>query len=241
MRRKILAGVFMALAFVIPAAPAVAQTGAIAQTGLPGLNEECQTVERKVYKDIRELLTIDLDTAPIVEVRLLATRILTLAEADSLVAVRNALRERLNGTDADLRAFLKTDLLAAWALDLLVAMARTLVDAGANVQAAGQEALRSTSIDVHLAYLNDGLYDARELDCASASPSAPASTSPSASVSASASSAPTPGAGPSSAAAGGSGGSLPITGANISSLALGGVALIMFGVGGVLVARRFRT
>ena len=131
--------------------------------------------------------------------------------------------------------------MATWTVSLRVAVVRTLVDTGANVQAAAQEALDDGTIDVFLPYLNDGLYVARELDCASASPSAPASTSPSASVSASASSAPTPGAGPSSAAAGGSGGSLPITGANISSLALGGVALIMFGVGGVLVARRFRT
>lgn len=66
MRWKVPAGVLMALALLIPAAPAVAQTD------LPGLNEACQTVERKVYKDIRELVTIDLDTATNVEVRVLA-------------------------------------------------------------------------------------------------------------------------------------------------------------------------
>lgn len=41
MRWKIPAGVAIALAFMVPAAPAVAQTGSL------GLNETCQTVERK--------------------------------------------------------------------------------------------------------------------------------------------------------------------------------------------------
>ena len=104
MRRNIPAGVLMALALLIPAVPAVAQTGS------PGLNEACQTVERKVYKDIRELVTIDLDTASDIDVRVLADQILTAARADSLTTLPGRIQERLDGNADDLRAFLKTDL-----------------------------------------------------------------------------------------------------------------------------------
>lgn len=86
MRRKISAGVLMALALLIPAAPAVAQ----AET--PGLDAACQTVERKIFKDIRELVTIDLDTATDVEVRVLADQILSAAKADSLPVLPRALQ-----------------------------------------------------------------------------------------------------------------------------------------------------
>jgi Short repeats of unknown function len=223
MRRNILAGVLMALAFLIPAAPALAQTES------PGLDKDCQTVERKVYADIRTFVTIDLDTAPVGEVRVLAARILAEATANSLPILKGAVQQRLNGTDSDLRSFLKTDMKNAWTVDLRNAVARTLTGAGANVQAAAQKALGEGTIDAYLAYLNNGLYDARARDCAS--PSASASTSPSPSVPAAASVSPS--------AAGGV--TLPVTGANTSFLALGASALILFGVGGVLVARRSRT
>jgi len=228
MRWKIRAGVLVALAFLIPAAPAVAQTGS------PGLNEDCQTVERKVYKDIRELVTIDLDTAPLIDVRLLAARVLSAANTDSLTNLSGRIQERLNGTADDLREFLKTDMQTVWSTDLRIAVNRTMTGAGANVKAAAQEALDDGTIDAFLAYLNDGLYVARELDCASQpTPSASASTSPSPSPSVSASVS----ASPSAAAAG----PLPITGTNTSLLIFGGAVLTLFGIGAVLVARRFRT
>jgi LPXTG-motif cell wall-anchored protein len=226
MRWNIPAGILMALAFLIPSAPAVAQTGS------PGLNEACQTVERKVYKDIRELVTIDLDTASVTDVRVLAARILAAATANSLTTLPGRIQERLNGTADELRAFLKTNMQTVWSTDLRVAVNQTMTGAGANVKAAGQEVLDDGTIDAFLAYLNNGLHVARELDCASQpAPSASASTSPSPSVSASAS------VSPSAAAAG----TLPTTGANTSFLVLGGVALFLFGIGVVLVARRFRT
>ena len=55
MRWKTSAGVLVALAFLIPAAPAVAGTEP------PVLDNACHTIERNDFKDIRELLTIDLD------------------------------------------------------------------------------------------------------------------------------------------------------------------------------------
>ena len=102
MRRKLSAGVLLALAFLIPAAPAMAQAGT------PGLNAACQPAERKVYKDIREMVTIDLDTATDVQVRVLANQILSVAKAESLPVLPRALQTRLDGTAEDLRAFLKS-------------------------------------------------------------------------------------------------------------------------------------
>jgi hypothetical protein len=187
MRWSVPAGVLMALAFLVPAAQAVAESGS------PGLNQACQPVERKVYKDIRELVTIDLDTASDTDVRVLANQILSVASAESLTGLPTRIQERLDGTAADLRAFLKTKLLTAWNVDLRVAVVQTLPGAGPHVNAAAQTVLDNPSIDGYLAYLNDGLYVARALDCASASPSpsasASTSTSPSASVSASSSAA----------------------------------------------------
>lgn len=105
MRWTMSAGVLMALVLVIPAAPAMARTEQ------PGLNEACQTVERTVYKDIRELVTIDLETATDVEIQVLANQILAVTSAESLPVLPPALQERLKGTADDLRAFLKADLL----------------------------------------------------------------------------------------------------------------------------------
>jgi hypothetical protein len=70
MRWKIPAGLLLALAVLIPAAPAVAQTGP-AETSR-------QTI---VYADIRELVTINLDTASDTDVRVLANQILAVARA----------------------------------------------------------------------------------------------------------------------------------------------------------------
>src|SRR5689334_2659731 len=99
MRRKLSAGVLMALALLIPAAPAAAQAAA------PGLDAACQTVERKLFRDIRELVTIDLDTATEDDLQVLGTQILTAAKAESLPVLPGAMQERLSGTEADLRAF----------------------------------------------------------------------------------------------------------------------------------------
>lgn len=222
MRWKIPAGVLVALALLIPAAPAVAQTGS------PGLNEACQTVERKVYTDIRELVTIDLDTASDTDVRVLANQVLAAARANSLTTLPGKLQERLDGTANDLRAFLKTEMQTVWAIDLRIAVNQTMAGAGTNVTAAAQKALDDGTVDAFLDYLNNGLYVARALDCAAQpSPSASVSASPSPSVSAPASTS-------SSAAAAGT---LPATGANTLFLAIGGVALTLFGIGAVLVAR----
>ncbi|GAA3253177.1 ALF repeat-containing protein [Dactylosporangium siamense] len=222
MRWKIPAGVLMALAFLIPAAPAVAQAGS------PGLDKACQTAERKVYKDIRELVTIDLDTASNTDVRVLANQILAAATADSLTTLPGKMQQQLDGAADGLRAFLKTNLQTTWSTDLRVAVNQTMTAAGANVKTAGQKALDDGTVDAFLAYLNNGLYVARALDCASEPPpsaSASPSPSPSPSVSASSSAAP----------------ALPVTGTNIFFLVLAGSALILLGSGIVLVARRFRT
>lgn len=230
MRWKIPAGALMALVFLIPAAPAVAQTES------PGLNEACQTVERKVYKDIRELVTIDLDTATNVEVRVLANQILAAANADSLPILPRVIQERLDGTADDLRAFLKADVQNAWSTDLRITVVRTLTGAGANVKAAAQKVLDDGAIDAYLAYLNNGLYAARALDCASQ----PTPT-PSATPSATTTVAPTPASSASPSAPGGEGGGLPVTGANTATVAGIGGALLLLGGAGYLIGRRRRS
>ncbi|MEU0157064.1 ALF repeat-containing protein [Micromonospora fulviviridis] len=239
MRWKIPAGVLLALAFLIPAAPAVAQTEP------PGLNEACQTVERKVYKDIRELVTIDLDTVTNVEVRVLANQILATANADSLPVLPDAIQERLDGTADDLRAFLKADVQKAWSTALRITVVRTLTDAGANVKAAAQKALDEGTVDAYLAYLNNGLYAARALDCASQP--APTATSqptptPSATPSATTTVAPAPASSASlGAPGGGEGGGLPVTGDDTATVAGIGGALLLLGGAGYLIGRRRRS
>ncbi|MDT0527676.1 LPXTG cell wall anchor domain-containing protein [Micromonospora sp. DSM 115977] len=238
MRWKIRAGVLMALVFLIPAAPAVAQTEST------GLNEACQTVERKVYKDIRELVTIDLDTATDVEVRVLANQILAAAKADSLPVLPRVMQERLDGTADDLRAFLKADVQKAWSTALRITVVRTLTGAGANVKAAAQRALDDGTVDVYLAYLNNGLYAARALDCASQpTPTATAQPTPAPSVTPSATTtvAPPPASSSSPGAPGGEGGGLPVTGADTATLAGIGGALLLLGGAGYLIGRRRRS
>ncbi|MCA2212750.1 LPXTG cell wall anchor domain-containing protein [Jidongwangia harbinensis] len=243
MRRKTSAGVLMALALLIPAAPAAAQAEA------PGFDAACQTVERKLYKDIRKLVTIDLATATDVEIRVVANQILAATKANSLPVLPRAMQKRLDGTADELRAFLKKGMLNAWTADLRISVGRTLPDAGANVEAAAQKVLDDGSIDAALAYLNGGLHTARALDCATK----PTPTRPTSS--------PTPGATttvppvppapvpvPTSpdnteapGAEGGEGGGLPLTGADTGTVAgLGGV-LLLLGVAGYLIGRRRRS
>jgi LPXTG-motif cell wall-anchored protein len=231
MRWKIPAGVLVALAFLISAAPAPAA----AQTERPGLNEACQTVERKAYKDIRDLYTFDLDTATDVEVRVLAAQILSAANADSLAILPDAMQERLDGTAEDLRAFLKSGVQNAWSVDLRIAVVRTLTGAGTNVQAAAQKVLDEAAIDAYLAYLNNGLWDARALDCASQPTPTPSAT-PSAT--------PTPASpgGPDAPdAPGGEGGGLPVTGADTAIVTGIGGALLLLGGAGYVIGRRRRS
>ncbi|RKN31833.1 LPXTG cell wall anchor domain-containing protein [Micromonospora musae] len=233
---KFPAGVIMALAFLIPAAPAVAQTEQ------PGLNEACETVERKVYKDIRELVTIDLDTATDREVRVLTAQILAVANADSLPILSKAIQERLNGTADDLRAFLKADVQKAWSVDLRIRVVQTLTNAGVNVKAAAQKALDDGAIDTYLAYLNIGLYEARALDCASQptpTPTSQPTSTPSATPSATTTVAPTPAS--STSVGGGEGGGLPVTGADTATVAGIGGALLLLGGAGYVIARRRRS
>nr|WP_296072543.1 LPXTG cell wall anchor domain-containing protein [uncultured Actinoplanes sp.] len=240
MRWKIPAGALMALAFLIPAAPVMAQTA----TPVP--NQACQTVERKVYKDIRKLVTIDLDTATDIEVRVLASQILSAANADSLPVLPEAIQERLDGTADDLRAFLKGDVQKAWSTALRVTVVRTLTGAGAHVKDAAQAALDQAAIDAYLVYLNETWYVARELDCASQHPSTPtshptptASATPSATPSATTTVAPTPTS--STGVGGGEGGGLPVTGPGTAIMAVVGGVLLALGGAGYLIGRRRRS
>ncbi|XVU24128.1 LPXTG cell wall anchor domain-containing protein [Actinoplanes sp. CA-054009] len=249
MRGKIAAGVLMALAFLIPAAPAMAQAEP------PVLGADCQPVERKVFKDVRRLFTIDLDTATDTEVRLLANQIL--AATESLPVLPPALQKKMDGTPEELRAFLKDDWAAAWAHDLRISIGRTMPeDAGANVKAAANKVLDGNSVDDYLAYLNEGLYTARALDCAAqptpkptVKPTSTATATP-APTSTAGSSAPTTAPASSSAPgtpaagsedSGGEGGGLPVTGtATGVVVGIGGVLLIL-GVAGFVIGRRRRS
>ena len=234
MRWKIPAGALVALAFLIPAAPAAAHSAS------PGLNEACQTVERKIYKDIRELVTIDLDTANVGQLRLLAYQILAEAEAESLPTLPDAIQERLNGTSDDLRAFLKARMQDLWTADLRISVGRAMTSGGANVKAAAQDALDDGTDDALLAYLNNGLYDARALDCAS-QPTPTPTSQPTATPSATTTVAPTAASSTSPGAPGGEGGGLPLTGADTATVASIGGALLLLGGAGYLIGRRRRS
>jgi hypothetical protein len=159
MRWKIPTSVLLTLALLIPAASAAAQTGSSGPD-----KTICQTV---MYADVRELVTIDLDTASETEVRVLANQVLAAAVADSLYVLPRRLQARLDGTADDLRAFLKTDLEWVWTTDLRIKVNQTITNAGFNVEAAAQEALDTDTIAALLAYLNYGLYVARALDSGS--------------------------------------------------------------------------
>ncbi|MGC4876360.1 LPXTG cell wall anchor domain-containing protein [Micromonospora sp. DT43] len=239
MRRKFTASALIALAFLVPAAPAMAQTK------VPGLNAACQTVERTVYKDIRELVTINLDTATNQQLRILSAEIL--AATDSLPVLPDRIQERLKGTPDELRAYLKKDLQTDWLVALRISVGQTMTGAGPNVKAAAQDVLDEEAVDAYLAYLNDGLYAARELDCASqptatptsgptATPTATSSASPSATTTA----VPTPASSTTPAAAGGDGGGLPVTGSQTATVAGIGAALLLIGGAVYVIGRRRR-
>ncbi|MBC8992190.1 ALF repeat-containing protein [Micromonospora chalcea] len=240
MRWKIPAGALVALAFVIPAAPAAAQTA------VPGLNDACQTVERKVYKDFRELVTIDLDTANVSELRLLAYRLLAEAQAESLPVLPGEIEERLKGTSDDLRAYLK-NVENRWATALRVSIGQTMTGAGPNVRAAAQKVLDNPSVDAYLAYLNNGLYEARALDCASQPTPTPSQPTTTPTATPSATSTVVPPLSPSASVGvpggdgGGEGGGLPVTGSDTATVAGIGGALLLLGGASYVIGRRRRS
>ena len=249
MRGKMSAGVVMALALLIPAAPAVA---AETQAEPTGLDAACKPAERKVFSDIRKLVTIDLDTATDIEVRVLANRILAVAKAESLPVLPGELQKRLDAPEpeAELRAFLKKGMKSAWIAALRISIGRVVTNAGTNVNAAGQKALDSNSIDDWLAYLNEGLYTARALDCAkpTPTPTVTATSIPTATPTATTTTAPAPTSPAASDAPGGGGegeggegGGLPVTGANAGLVAGIGGALLLLGGAGYVIGRRRRS
>lgn len=245
MRWSIPAGALIALAFLVPTAPAVAQTESprtVTQTESPGLNEDCEPVERKVYKDLRNQLSIDLDNAHFGELRLLASRILHEAHINSFNRLSDGINEGLEGTEDELRAYLRADVQDVWHIDLRIRVNQTVapVDTGPEVEDAGQKALDDGSVDAFLAYLNDGLYVARARDCASR-PTPTPSVSPTASPTATATAAPTPTSSASAGVTGGEGGGLPKTGAETATVAGIGGALLLLGGAGYLIGRRRRT
>jgi LPXTG-motif cell wall-anchored protein len=243
MLKKISAGVLMALAFLMPAAPAAAEAGT------PVLDEACQTVEPKVFTDLRDMITIDLDTANAGQVRILAYKILEAAAAIPLTVLPGRIEERLKGSEEDLRAFLKKDVLTIWMHDLRVAVGQAMTKGGANVKATANRVLDDGSIDALLAYLTKGLYAARALDCASeptpkpsVTPSNSPGVTPSATTTATASANPsTTGSTDGEEGDGGEGGGLPVTGAAAETVAGVGGALLVLGGAGYLIGRRRRS
>ncbi|BEL10280.1 hypothetical protein Q0Z83_084710 [Actinoplanes sichuanensis] len=234
MRQKISAGVVLTLALLIPAAPAVAQAAA------PGLDASCQTVERKLYTDIRTRITIDLDTATDTEVRVLANQLLSVAKTESLGVLAEAIQQKLDLVDkpAEVREFLKSSVQNAWKVSLRIAVGQTMTKTDSNVNVAATKALDDGGIDATLAYLNEGLYAARELDC-KAQPSTSPSVTPSATPTASASA--TPGTTPDGEDEGdGEDGGLPVTGTDTGMVAGIGGALLLLGGAGYLIGRRRR-
>src|SRR5437899_2278791 len=133
MRWKIPAGFVLALALLIPAAPALAATGS--PTAAP---VTCQPV---VHTDIRKLVTIDLTTASDTQVRVLANQILSVAKTESLSRLPGSVQARLDGTAADLRVYLQTTVFSVWSTDLRIATVRMINSPGSHVKTAAQQAL----------------------------------------------------------------------------------------------------
>lgn len=135
-------------------------------------------------------------------------------------------------------------MLTAWTVDLRVSVTRTLVGAGTNVRAAAQTVLDGNdgTIETSLAYLNEGLYAARALDCASQpSPTPTATVTPTATPTATATAAPVPTTSASTDPSDGEGGGLPLTGSDIGTVAGTGGALLLLGGAGYLIGRRRRS
>ena len=153
-----LACVLLVLALLVPTSSATAHTRS------PSVHQAtCQVI---LYTDIRELVTIDVDTASNLEIRVLANQILSHARVDALTTLPGRLNDLLrNGTPDDIRAFLKTGMWTVWTTDLRIAVNQTMSGAGTNVEAAAQEALDNGTVDAFLDYLNGGLYIARARDC----------------------------------------------------------------------------
>ncbi|MFI5928806.1 LPXTG cell wall anchor domain-containing protein [Micromonospora sp. NPDC051543] len=234
MRGKIPAGIAIALAFMVPAAPAMAQSAS------PGLDQNCQTVERKTFKDIRELFTFDLDTANVGQLRLLTAQLLHYANTEALPTLPDVIQERLGGTSDDLRAWLKNDAQKVWTIDLRIKVGQTMTGAGTNVKEAAQKTLDAEGVEPYLAYLNEGLYAARAVDCAS-QPTPTPTTQPTPTASATSTVAPTAATSTSPVAAGGDGGGLPVTGADTATVAGIGGALLLVGGASFVIARRRRS
>lgn len=224
MRWKLPAGVLLTLALLIPTASAAAQTA----TSGPD-KTTCQTV---VYADIRKLVTINLDSASDTQVLVLANQILAASIANKLTVLPGRLQERLDGAVGDLRTFLKTELYPVWSRDLRIAIAETMANAGSNVNAAAQKALKAETIDAYLTYFNNDLCIARALDAGSQPVPSASGVSHSASPG---TDTPTSSVAPSSGSA-----ILPVTGVQVGLVAVAGLALLAFGGTTVVLARRRR-
>jgi hypothetical protein len=158
MRWKIPAGALLALALLVPSAPAAARSAAAANQTF------CRVA---TYTDLRALVTIDLDTASDTEVDLLANQLQSAAKADKLTTLPGRLQTGLDGSAEDLRAFLRTGLWSSWYTDLRVATAQSLTDATPHVDEAAQAALDAETRDALFTYLNHGRYIAYALDSGS--------------------------------------------------------------------------
>ena len=130
-------------------------------------------------------------------------------------------------------------MLNAWTTDLRISVGRTLTGAGANVTAAAQKLLGKGAIDAYLAYLYEGLYAPRALDCTSQRTPTP-SVTPSATMTAVPIPTSSVGVGTSGGEGGESGG-LPVTGADTGTVASIGGALLLLGGAGYLIGRRRRS
>ena len=128
----------------------------------------------------------------------------------------------------------------------LVALAFLIPAAPAAAQTAAPRRRYSTTRRSRLAYLNNGLYEARALDCASQPTPTPTPSRPTPTPTAtpSATSTVVPPVTPSAslgAPGGGEGGGLPVTGTDIATVAGVGGALLLLGGASYVIGRRRRS
>lgn len=267
MRWKTLAGIAIALAWLVPAVPAVAAASAPAQIGL---DEACRLGQPVSYPDLRSLLDVDVDAMTDVEVRVRVNQVLAASKGLYVgVAARaqDALDGKLEGEEKDSRNFLQSRALLEWKSDLLVLTSQVMSTGGAHVKDAAGKALDAGTVAAAFDFLNTGQHTAREQDYRDLVKEAQRTGGPEVVKAATAAldgtfqdlrvflcsgwraaydkdqavtatATPTRTAPP---APGLPAPGLPVTGSNTTTLLVVGASLIVLGTAGVVIARRART
>ncbi|MEV0272411.1 hypothetical protein AB0H43_26845 [Hamadaea sp. NPDC050747] len=162
MRWKTLAGVVIALAWLVPAVPAAA----VEPTPI-GLDQACRLGQPVTYPDLRPLLDVDVDAMTDVEVRLRVNQILAASKdlyGGVAVRAQESLDGKYEGEPKDTRDFLESRARTVWNIDLRVLTSQVMAVGGAHVKEAAGKVLDAATTDAMLGFLNEGQHTARTQD-----------------------------------------------------------------------------